>query len=251
MPPRTNTLAEANRYLAWSRADAGRELRLARHNAGLTLEATGRRLGWSKTKLSRIERGRNPRVSLEDLVLIGSMVGVRPSIRFFPSVRPIRDEAQLQLLATLTRRMHPRWTHRQEVPMPRAGDLRAADQLSTIDGCRLMIEACTRFADAQAQIRAARAKQRDLGADRLLLLIEDTHTNRTAVLAAMPAVRPSFAVPARAMLAALAGGRDPGGDGLVLLRRSRGAPVVAPRATNRERTPVRSPPVAPHATHGG
>jgi len=233
MPPRTNTLAEANRYLAWSRADAGRELRLARHNAGLTLEATGRRLGWSKTKLSRIERGRNPRVSLEDLVLIGSMVGVRPSIRFFPSVRPIRDEAQLQLLATLTRRMHLRWTHRQEVPMPRAGDLRAADQLSTIDGCRLMIEACTRFADAQAQIRAARAKQRDLGADRLLLLIEDTHTNRTAVLAAMPAVRPSFAVPARAMLAALAGGRDPGGDGLVLLRRSRGTPVVAPRATNR------------------
>jgi transcriptional regulator with XRE-family HTH domain len=251
MPPRTNTLAEANRYLAWSRADAGRELRLARHNAGLTLEATGRRLGWSKTKLSRIERGRNPRVSLEDLVLIGSMVGVRPSIRFFPTVRPIRDEAQLQLLATLNRRMHPRWTHRQEVPMPRAGDLRAADQVSTIDGCRLMIEACTRFADAQAQIRAARAKQRDLGADRLLLLIEDTHTNRTAVLAAMPAVRPSFAVPARSMLAAIAGGRDPGGDGLLLLRRSRGAPVVAPRDTNRGRTSVHSPPVAPHATHGG
>ena len=151
--------------------------------------------------------------------------------------------------------------------MPRTGDLRAADQVSSIDGCRLMIEACGRFADAQAQIRAARAKQRDLGADRLLLLIADTHTNRTAVLAAMPAVRTSFVVPARAMLAALAGGRDPGGDGLVLLRRSPGAPLVAPRATdserravptpsvappatNRERTTARSPAVAPHATLG-
>lgn len=251
MPPRTNARTEANRYLAWSRADAGRELRLARHNAGLTLEATGRPLGWSKTKLSRIERGRNPRVSLEDLVLIGSMVGVRPSIRFFPTVRRIRDEAQLQLLAALNRRMHPRWTHRQEVPMPRAEDLRAADQVSAIDGCRLMIEACSRFADAQAQIRAAHAKQRDLGADRLLLLIADTHTNRAAVLATLPVVRSSFPVPARAMLAALSGGRDPGGDSLVLLRRSPATPAVAPRATNRGRTHVGSPPVAPRATRGG
>ncbi len=232
MPPRTNPLTDARRYLAWSRADAGRELRLARHNAGLTLEATGRRLGWSKTKLSRIERGRNPRVSLEDLILVGSMVGVRPSVRFFPTGRPIRDETQLQLLAALTRRMHPRWTHRHEVPMPRAGDLRAADQVSTIDGCRLMIEAYSRFADAQAQVRAARAKQRDLGADRLLLVIADTHTNRAAVLAAMPVIRPSFTVPARAMLAALAAGRDPGGDGVVLLRRPRPPVPVAPRATN-------------------
>jgi transcriptional regulator with XRE-family HTH domain len=232
MPPRTNTLAEARRYLEWARADAGRELRLARHNAGVSLAVVGRRIGWSVSKLSRVEMARNPRVSLEDLILIGAAVGVRPSVRFLPTVRAIRDEGQIELLEALTSRMHPRWEHRHEVPMPMHGDLRAADLVSTIDGCRLMVEAYRRFADAQAQVRAARLKQRDLGADRLVILVDDTRANRTAVAAALPELRRSFTVPARAMLAALAAAQDPGGDGLVLLRR-RHAPTVrlAPRGT--------------------
>jgi len=248
MPTRTNSLAEARRYLDWARADAGRELRLARHNAGATLASISRRIGWSTSKLSRAELGRNPRVSLEDLVLIGAAVGVRPSVRFYPTGRAIRDLGQVELLATLTARMHPRWTHRHEVPMPKPGDLRAADQVSTIDGCRLIVEAYRRFADAQAQIRAARLKQRDLGADRLLILVDDTRANRSAVSAVLPELRQTFTVPARPMLAALAAGRDPGGDGLLLLRRRPIDRHVASRGTYGERTPRRSPPVPPRAT---
>lgn len=257
MPPRTNTLADARRHLDWLRTDAGRELRLARHNAGATLAAVGARLGWSKAKLSRIERGMSRRVTVEDLVLAGAIVGLRPSLRFYPAARPIRDIGQVTLLAALTARMHPRWTHRHEVPMPHAGDLRAADQVSTIDGCRLMIEAYRRFTDAQAQVRAARAKQRDIGAERLLLLVEDTNANRRAVRAALDALRPSFPVPARSFLAALAAGMDPGGDAIILLRRAppvpRAGPArrVAPHETKHGGTASPSPPVSPHETPDG
>ena len=118
--------------------------------------------------------------------------------------------------------------------MPRDGDLRAADQLSTIPGCRLLVEAYRRFADNQAQTRSARAKQRDLGADRLLIVVEATRTNRRAVAALGPELRRSFPIGPRAMLAALAAGLDPGGDGVLLLPRT---PLVAPRDTKGQRRP--------------
>lgn len=50
--------------------------------------------------------------------------------------------------------------------MPLAGDLRAADALVSIPNCRIVVEVITRLADFQAQLRAARRKQRDLGAHR-------------------------------------------------------------------------------------
>lgn len=235
MPPRTHTLGEAQRFLDWLRADAGRELRMARHAAGATMQEVAHRLGWSKSKISRVERGRSPRVALQDLVLMGAVVGLRPSVKFFPRGRPIRDIGQVELLAALNARMHRSWQHRHEVPMPRVGDLRAADQVSSIPGCRVMVEAYRRFTDSQAQTRSAREKQRDLGADRLLIVVEHTRTNRRAFAAVETELLRSFPVPPRAMLAALAAGRDPGGDGIVFLRRtSATAPSrkVAPGATN-------------------
>jgi transcriptional regulator with XRE-family HTH domain len=259
MPPRTHTLGEARRFLSYLRTEAGRELRLARHNAGATQQQVADRIGWSKSKVSRIERGVTPRVSLEDLVLVSAVVGLRPSLKWFPTGRPLRDQGQIELLATLTRRMHPSWSHRHEVPMPRSGDLRAADLVSTIPGCRLMTEAIRRFADEQAQTRSAREKQRDLGADRLLIVVEATRANRRAIAAAGHELRHSFPISARSMLASLAAGLDPGGDGILLLPRTPVAapprnrpsppPLVAPDATNSQRTAPQGPPVAPGDTH--
>ena len=113
--------------------------------------------------------------------------------------------------------------------MPLPGDLRAADQLSSIPGCHLMVEAYRRVTDFQAQLRAARAKQRDLGADRLLLLLESTDLNRRMVRGLGNEERRSLPLAPRRMLAALAAGVDPGGDGILFLRRER-----AHRATKTE-----------------
>lgn len=245
MPPRTHVLGEAARYLVWLRIDVGRELRLARHTSGATMQQVSDRLGWSKSKISRIERGLSPRVSLEDVTRCGAVVGLRPSVKLFPTARALRDIGQIELLASLNARMHPSWHSRQEVTMPREGDLRAADQLSTIPGCRLMVEAIRRFTDSQAQTRGARAKQRDLSADRLLLLVEDTRANRLALGAAGSELLRTFPISQRAMLAALGSGRAPMGDGIVLLRRRRG---VAPHATKGERRAVPASAVSPDAT---
>lgn len=258
MPPRTHTLSDARRFVDWLRTDAGRELRFARHTAGATMQQVADRLGCSKSKISRVERGLSPRVTLQDLALIGAVVGIRPSVRFYPTGRPLRDQGQVELLAALNRRMHRSWHHRHEVPMPRTGDLRAADQVSSIPGCRVMVEAYRRFVDDQAQTRSARLKQRDLGAERLLILLEDTRANRRAVDAARDELRRSFPISPRAMLAALAAGLDPGGDGIVLLRRAAAPPVaataaaaaVAPRGTIGERPAPPSRSVPPRETQG-
>lgn len=261
MPPRRHTLSEADRFLAWLRTDLGMELRLARHNAGATMQQVAHKLGWSKSKISRIERGLSPCVTLADINAFAAVVGLRPYFKLYPFGPSLRDVGQVELLAALNVRMSPRWHSEHEVLMPKPGDLRAADQVSTIPGCRLMVEAFRRFIDYQAQSRAARVKQRDLGADRLLLLLEDTRTNRRALAAAGLEPRRSFPIPQRAMLAALAAGRDPDGDGIVLLRRLPGAGaatpatpatpralLVAPGATKVEGAAVPPSPVSPGAT---
>ncbi len=73
-----------------------------------------------------------------------------------------------------------RW--RTEVPMPIQGDHRSAD--AVIDGQRIvaMVEAETRIDDVQALERRIGAKQRDLGIERVILLLADTRHNRAVVL---------------------------------------------------------------------
>ena len=61
-----------------------------------------------------------------------------------------------------------------------------------------------------------RAKQRDLGAKRAILLVADTRHNRE-VIRQVPDLRREFPISTRACLAALGRGEDPGGDCLVIL----------------------------------
>jgi hypothetical protein len=83
-------------------------------------------------------------------------------------------------------------------------------------GFRAMVEAETRLNDLQATERRARGKQRDLGLDRLILLVADTRHNR-AVLEAHPELFERYPISTRACLLALRDGRDPGGDAIVVL----------------------------------
>ncbi len=100
--------------------------------------------------------------------------------------------------------------------MPIPGDRRSADVL--IDGPSVdeMVEAETRLNDLQALERRIRAKQRDLGVRRVILLVADTRHHRS-VLGAHPELVERFPVSTRACLAALRDGRDPDGDAIVLL----------------------------------
>jgi hypothetical protein len=104
-----------------------------------------------------------------------------------------------------------------EVPMPIAGDLRSGDCLITTPGCSVLVEAYTRLSDWQGQSSAAALKQRDLGADRLIMLVAATHANRRAIAEADAVTDGSFPLRTKAALEALASGLDPGADAIVFL----------------------------------
>jgi hypothetical protein len=79
------------------------------------------------------------------------------------------------------------------------------------------VEAETRLRDMQAQLRAAVLKGLDSGSDRLILLVKGSRGNRLALRESLPLLAATFPVSNRAALAALAAGRDSGGNAIVVL----------------------------------
>jgi transcriptional regulator with XRE-family HTH domain len=194
----------------------GEELRLARIAAGLSSRQLGSMVGISHTQVLRIERGLAPHVDLDTISRMGSVLGLSVSFSAYPIGSAVRDAAHLALLGRLRTRVHPSIRWRSEVPMPIAGDLRSAD--ATLDGDRIdaLVEAETRLGDIQAGERRIAGKARDLGVDRVILLVLDSAHNRE-VVRSTPWLRERFPVTTRAALAALGRGEDPGGDCLIFL----------------------------------
>jgi transcriptional regulator with XRE-family HTH domain len=214
---RRNPIHEAAIQADWSLREIGRELRLARIAAGLSQRQVASALGWSQARVSHVEHGQYPSARLRDLSRFAAVVGMRLWSRVYPGVRHVVDGPQLALLGRLHRRVDPAAGWDLEVPMPIEGDLRAADGRIRLATCSVLVEAITRLADAQAQVRAAQRKRRDLGCDHLILLIGETGANRRALHEAGHAFVAAFPITQRAALRALAAGRDPGGDAIILL----------------------------------
>lgn len=194
----------------------GDELREARLSSGLNQADVARRLGTTRRRLGRIERGRVPLIPLADLAMHAGVVGLRLSARLYPAGPPLRDKAQLALLDRFQRRLAPAWRIRLEEPIPIPGDQRAWDMVLRRGNVAVGVEAISRLRDVQAQVRAARLKQKDSEIERLVLLIGATHSNRGA-LAAAGTLRASFPLTTRGALVALGAGADPRGDAIVLL----------------------------------
>jgi len=195
----------------------GREIRVGRYRSGMTQARVGKAIGRSASWISLIEGGKVPGVSVSELMLVAAAVGLKLHVATFPALRRPLDAPQLQLLNDFNSRLHADWRREIEKVMPREGDLRAADELISIDGCSCVVEAVTRLADVQAQVRAARLKVRDLGADRLILLVRGTNANRRMLREAGQLLVENFPIQTREALKALAAGRDPGGNCLIVL----------------------------------
>ena len=101
--------------------------------------------------------------------------------------------------------------------MPLPGDLRALDARSSMTGKSIGFEAETRQTDAQAVERQAQLKKRDARLDRKILVVSDTRSNREFLARHREHLRGSFPLDTRAILAALALGEAPDGDGIVVL----------------------------------
>jgi hypothetical protein len=149
-----------------------------------------------------------------------AVVGLELAVRAYPAGDPIRDRAQLGLLERIRSKLHPELRWRVEVPLPLDGDLRAWD--AEVRGTvgpqwRVRFEAETNISDGQALERRLALKMRDDPAGHTVLLIADTRANRRAISRLREGLRGLLPLDARPILSALAGGRDPGGSGIVLL----------------------------------
>ena len=217
MSIRTSPIQEARRRTTWVLLTVGREIRTARHRSGMTQRSVGAAIGRSASWISRIESGHVRRVALAELIVVSAAVGLKLVVNAYPAWRRPLDAPQLDLLNRFNARLHGSWRRELEKVMPRHDDLRAVDELITLGDCACAVEAITRLADAQGQVRAARAKQRDLGAAHLILLVKSSHANRRMLREVGPILVESFPVGTRAALRALSAGRDPGGDCLIVL----------------------------------
>ena len=195
----------------------GEEIREARLAAGLSQAIVGSAAGVSHTTVGRIERGRQSGADLALLSRVGAAVGLDVALRAYPGPDPIRDIAQVRLLGRLRERIGPGLNWRTEVPLPILGDPRAWDATISSATESLAIEAESRLHDLQALDRRIGRKRRDGGVDDVILLVADTTANRRALLAGREALRASFQLDGREILARLRVGELPSQGGIVIL----------------------------------
>jgi len=103
----------------------GREIRSARRDRGLSIDAVASAIGISNAEQSRIERGLSPRAPLITLARSAAVVGLDLVTRAYAGPSPIRDGAHAELLADLRRGLHGSVEWAAEVPFPIPGDQRA------------------------------------------------------------------------------------------------------------------------------
>jgi transcriptional regulator with XRE-family HTH domain len=216
VPNRSRVLTDAEQRLSRALIDVCAELRGARLARGLSQAAVARALGVDRSKISRVENQRVARLTLAAVWRHAAVVGLRPSIKLYPTGSSLRDAAQVRYIAMFVERIKHAWVVRLDVPLPRPGDLRAVDVLLT-GTCTIAVEVVTRLFDLQAALRAAQLKQRDIGAARLIIVIAATASNRRVLEDARATLLSTFDLDTRRTMAKLANGEDPGRDAIVVI----------------------------------
>lgn len=217
MSVRMRVLSNARVNARKLRDGLGQTVRDARLASGLRLTDVGSAIGRSGSWVSRVERGLVAKVTLQDLVLLGAAVGLRLWATTFPAERAIRDAPQVELLRRFRARIGSAWRWNYEVIVPIAGDRRAADAVIRAGSAVVVIEAFTRLADAQAQFRAILLKARDVGIERIVIVVADTHTNRAALAVASELIAANFPLPTRSVIASLRAGRALAANGIAVV----------------------------------
>ena len=197
------------------------ELRDAIQSHGLSYVDVGMDVGLSGSQVSRVARGLSPDLSIVQAAKLLAAVGLEVSIRAYPTGRPLRDRAHLELLERLRHRLHGSLTWRTEVPVTRSGgggtDLRAWDAVISGGDWSIAVEAETRIGDVQALQRRIELKRRDGAIDHVLLLVRHTRHNATVLRSVEPTFSTSFPLPGRRALELLIAGVELGSSSIVLI----------------------------------
>jgi transcriptional regulator with XRE-family HTH domain len=221
MPIRIGAVNEAMRSSRLAVSELGHELANARRTAGVSQTAVARALGWSQSRVGRIERGQRTSLTHMELACFASVVGLRYGGRLFVGGAKLRDATQVATIGSYRAFAAAcRWETQIEEPLPITGDLRAFDLVLRRPGLRVAHEFVSRLRDVQGQVRPMLVKQRDAGVGSLILVLRDTVENRRAVADAGAQLTDVFPLRSRAVLSAIRQGRDPGANGIVFWRAS-------------------------------
>lgn len=174
--------------------------------------------GMSASSVSRIERGLIMNASVLDVARLNVAVGLDLSIRSYPGGQPVRDSAQLALLAAFRAAIHPSFGWRSEVPVGPPGDRRAWDAVIRARGTgRYGVEGETSPHDVQALERRLSLKRRDGDVDGVILVLPATRRVRAFLAAGADSLRSEFPADGARAMALLAAGKDPGGSAIVVI----------------------------------
>jgi transcriptional regulator with XRE-family HTH domain len=218
MPIRTRIAIDAAADAHRITVGAGAELRRARRRVGMSQHELAMRAGSSASQVGRLERGVLRHVPLDLLCRAGSVVGLKGTFRYFDSGSPVRDAAQLALLARLERILGPSLRMRREVPLPIAGDRRGWDARISDGSSSVSVEGESRFTDCQATARRIALKSRDDPDGRVVILVlARTAHNRAVLEEHREALRTQFPLDGGAVIRSLRAGRVPAASGIVML----------------------------------
>jgi transcriptional regulator with XRE-family HTH domain len=218
MTSRRNSIDVAGRRASRQLRDILADGRRARFARGLSQAQVASALGCSRQLVGAIEASHLDDVGAIQLARYCAAVGLDLPLRTYPGASPLRDAGQLRLLGRFRSAVGGAWTWRTEVPVnAHSRDQRAIDALLTNGAHRIGVEAITRLADAQAQVRTIMLKQEAARLRCMLMVLADSRTNRRALRDGATTIDPAFPMRARGVLADLRGGRQPLANGVLLL----------------------------------
>jgi hypothetical protein len=186
---------------------------------GLGQRAIGAAARSSASRISRIERGKVPNLSIVEASRVATVLGLDLSVRIYPGGSPLRDAAHSARIVKFLKHVRPPLSYALEVPLPALPDRpeqRAWDAVIRGHGQRTAVELEMRLRDGQALERRLNLKRRDDPTEAFILLVADTRTNRRVLaehlglFSDLPRLRPS-----RVVKALNDGAHPPGGILLV------------------------------------
>ena len=186
---------------------------------GRTQAWIARAIGVSPALVGRLERHELRDTSAGHVAAYAAVLGLAVRITAYPEGEPVRDRVQLRLLGALRDRLHPSLAWRTEVGLPIQGDRRAWDAVAIGDDGWTAFEGISRFGVVDATLRRVNQKHRDdPRIARVVLVLADTVRNRWALADAAATIRAEYPLDTRTVLGALASGKAPALNGVVILR---------------------------------
>lgn len=174
-------------------------------------------LGWSQSEVNRLEQDRFTAVPIVRLCEVASVLGLEFRAALYPLGDGLRDQGHQALISRLLYIVAPAVARSREGPFPNVGDRRSWDLVLRVDDVLVGVECETRIRDLQALVRRIRERERDGGADEILVVLADTRHNRAVVDQFREALGSHYATSPRRILAALRAGTRLPGSGVILV----------------------------------